>query len=63
MSKTRAEVLEESRKKGVRAGVATAGAVVLATVHWPVTAVIFAGSAAVLGMKWWKHRAENGIRF
>ncbi len=63
MSKTRAEVIEESRKKGVKAGVATAGVVVLAAIHWPVTAVIAAVPAAVLGMRWWKHRAENGIRF
>ena len=37
--------------------------VVLAAIHWPVTAVIAAVPAAVLGMRWWKHRAENGIRF
>ena len=63
MSKTRSDVLEESRKKGMQAGVATAGAVALAAIHWPVTAVLAAGSAAVLGVRWWKHRAENGIRF
>jgi hypothetical protein len=63
MSKTRSEVLEESRKKGVVAGVATAGTVVLAAVGWPVTAVVAAVPAAVLGYRWWKHRAENGIKF
>ena len=63
MSKTRSEVLEESRKKGVQAGVATAGAVALAAVGWPVTAVVVAVPAVLLGMRWWKHRSENGIRF
>jgi hypothetical protein len=63
MSKTRSEVLVESRKKGVQAGVATAGAVALAAVGWPFTAVIVAVPAAVLGVRWWKHRTENGIRF
>ena len=63
MGKTRAEVVEESRKKGVAAGVATAGTVALAAVGFPVVAVIAAVPAAFLGYRWWKHRAENGIKF
>lgn len=63
MSKTRSEVLEESRRKGVAAGVATAGAVALAAVGWPITAVAVAVPAALLTQRWWKHRKENGIRF
>ncbi|MGO8993564.1 MAG: hypothetical protein ACLQVI_09545 [Polyangiaceae bacterium] len=63
MSKTRSEVLEESRRKGVVAGVATAGTVALAAVGFPVTAVVAAIPAAFFGYRWWKHRADNGIRF
>jgi hypothetical protein len=63
MSKTRSEVLEESRRKGVRAGVATAATVVLAAVHAPFLAVFAAVPAVYLGRRWWKHRADNGIRF
>jgi hypothetical protein len=63
MSKTRTEVRDESRRKGVAAGVATAGAVALAAVGWPVTAVITAVPAVILVRSWWKHRAANGIRF
>jgi hypothetical protein len=63
MSKTRSEVMEESRKKGVQAGLATAGTVVLAAAGWPVTAAIAAVPAALLGYRWWQHRAKNGIKF
>ena len=63
MSKTRSEVVEESRKKGVAAGMATAGTVALAAIGWPIGAAIAAVPAAVLGYRWWKHRADNGIRF
>jgi hypothetical protein len=63
MSKTRREVLEESRRKGTAAGVATAVTVGLGVaVGWPV-AVVAAVPTAVLGWRWWKHRAENGIKF
>ena len=63
MSKTRREVLEESRRKGTVAGVATAATVVLgATVGLPV-AVVAAVPTAWLGYRWWRHRAENGIKF
>jgi hypothetical protein len=63
MSKTRTEVLEESRRKGVLAGGAAAVTVVLgATVGLPV-AVVAAVPSAWLGYRWWKHRAQNGIKF
>lgn len=63
MSKTRTEVIDESRKKGVVAGVATAATVTAGVViGWPV-AVVAAVPTLVLGYRWWKHRAENGIKF
>jgi hypothetical protein len=63
MSKTRTEVMAESRKKGLAAGAATAATVALGVaVSWPV-AVVAAVPTAVLGWRWWKHRAENGIKF
>lgn len=63
MSKTRTEVVAESQRKGVAAGVATAAAVVGGVlVGWPV-AVVAAVPTAVLGWRWWKHRSENGIKF
>jgi hypothetical protein len=63
MSGTRSEVVAESNKKAVRAGVATAAAVTLGVIHLPVIAVVAAVPAAVLSYRWWKHRTENGIRF
>lgn len=63
MSKSRSEVLAESQRKGVVAGAATAAAVGLGVVIGPVTAVVAAVPAAVLAYRWWKHRAENGIKF
>ncbi len=63
MSKTRSEVVEESRRKGVAAGAATVGTVALAAIGFPVTAVFAAVPAAFLGYRWWKHRADNGIKF
>jgi hypothetical protein len=63
MSKTRQQVLEESRRKGIVAGAATVATVALgATVSLPV-AVFAAVPSAWLGWRWWKHRAENGIKF
>lgn len=63
MSKTRSEILAESQRKGVVAGAATVATVALgATVGLPL-AVIAAVPTAVLGWRWWKHRAENGIKF
>jgi hypothetical protein len=63
MSKTRNEVLEESKRKGLAAGLAAAATVAVGVAGAPVAAVIVAVPAAVLGWRWWKHRAENGIRF
>ncbi|MGA2447678.1 MAG: hypothetical protein ABTD50_03265 [Polyangiaceae bacterium] len=63
MTKSRREVLEESRKHGIVAGAATAVTVVLgATAGLPIAAIA-AVPTAFLGWRWWKHRAENGIRF
>jgi hypothetical protein len=63
MSKTRSEVLEESRRKGVVAGASAAATVVLgATIGLPI-AVVAAVPTAWFGWRWWKHRAENGIKF
>ena len=63
MSESRSKVLEENKKKGVQAGVAAAATVALAVAGAPVIAAVAAVPAAVLGWRWWKHRAENGIRF
>jgi hypothetical protein len=63
MSKTRTEVMEESRKKGIVAGATTAGAVAAGVLVTPMVGVFAAAPAAYLVYKWWKHRAENGIRF
>lgn len=63
MSKTRSEVLSESRKKGIVAGATTAGAVAAGVLLAPVAGVVAAVPAAWYTYKWWKHRAENGIRF
>ena len=64
MSKTRTEVLQESKRKGLAAGVATAATVTIGVMGAPVTVVAMAAVVpAVLGWRWWKHRAENGIRF
>lgn len=62
MSKTRSEVLAESKRKGLLAGATTAAAVGLAFVSAPVAAFA-AVPAAYFGYRWWKHRAENGIKF
>lgn len=63
MSKTRTEVLDESRKKGIVAAATTAGAVVAGVIVAPVAGALAAVPAAYLAYKWWKHRSENGIRF
>jgi hypothetical protein len=63
MSKSRSEVLEESRRKGFKAGAAAAATVVLGAAIGPVTAVVAAVPAAWLGWSWWQHRAKNGIKF
>jgi len=64
MSGNRSEVVAESKRKAVRAGVVTATAVTLGVIHFPVVVVAaVAVPAAMLSYRWWKHRAENGIRF
>ncbi len=63
MSKTRSQVLEESRKKGVVAGATTAGAIAAGVLVAPFAGAVAAVPAAYLAYKWWKHRAENGIKF
>jgi hypothetical protein len=63
MSKSRNEVVQESQIKGVQAGVATVATVALGVAVGPVAAAVAAVPAVVLGWRWWKHRAENGIRF
>jgi hypothetical protein len=63
MSKTRTEVLSDSKKKGVVAGATTAGAVAAGVLVAPVAGVLAAVPAAYFAYQWWKHRSENGIRF
>ncbi len=63
MAETRSEVLKESRRKGLVAAVATGGAVTLGVLGAPVLATVAAVPAAILSYRWWKHRAENGIKF
>lgn len=62
MANSRREVLSESRRKGLAAGTAAVATVVLGAVSLPV-GVVAAVPTAVLGWRWWKHRAENGIKF
>ena len=63
MSKTRSQVVKDSTRKGVAAGVAAAATVAVGvTIGAPVAAVAPIPTA-ILGWRWWKHRAENGIRF
>ena len=63
MSKTRSEVLEDSRKKGIVAGATSAGAIAAGVLVAPMVGALAAVPAAFLAYKWWKHRSENGIRF
>jgi uncharacterized membrane protein len=63
MSKSRSEVVEESRRKGLVAGVAAAATITIGVAGAPVLAVVAAVPTALLGWRWWKHRAENGIKF
>lgn len=63
MSKSRSEVLAESQRKAVAAGATAAVAAGFAVLGLPVVAAVGAVPAAVLTYRWWKHRAENGIKF
>ena len=62
MSKTRTEVLEESRKKGIAASALSVGAVAAGVIVGPITGGLVAVPAVYAAYKWWKHRAENGIK-
>lgn len=63
MSKTRSQVVEEGRKKSIVAGATTAGAIAAGVLVAPVAGALAAVPAAYFTYKWWKHRAENGIKF
>ena len=63
MSQGRKSVMEESKSKGMAAGAAVAGAVVVGALGFPIVATVASVPAAVLAYRWWKHRAENGIKF
>lgn len=63
MSKSRSEVVAESRNKGIVAGATTAGALAAGVLLAPAAGVIAAVPAAYFTYQWWRHRAENGIRF
>jgi uncharacterized membrane protein len=63
MSKARSEVIAESRRKGVVAGAAAVATVAVTVAAGPVLGVVAAVPTAVFGWRWWKHRAENGLKF
>lgn len=64
VSKTRTEVLADSRKKGVQTAVLTTATVAAGVLHAPLVLVgVLAVPTVLAGLRWWKHRAENGIRF
>ena len=63
MTKSRSEVLAASRRKGAVAGVAAVATVALVATAPLAIAAVAAMPAALLGWRWWKHRAENGIKF
>ena len=63
MTKPRSEVLADSRRKATVAGAATVAVVGIGVLGFPVTAVVAAVPAAMLTWRWWKHRANNGIKF
>jgi hypothetical protein len=63
MTKPRSEVLADSRRKATAAGATTAAAVGIGVLGFTVPAAIVAVPAAILTWRWWKHRANNGIKF
>ena len=63
MSKTRSDVIAEGQRKGIMAGAVTVGAVAAGVVIAPIAGAVAAVPALYFGSKWWKHRAENGIKF
>jgi hypothetical protein len=63
MNQPRTVVLEESRRRGVVAGACAAATVTLGIVASGPLAAVAAVPTAIFGWRWWKHRAQNGIRF
>jgi hypothetical protein len=63
MGESRSEVLAESKRRAFAAGATTVVAVTLGVCHFPFVAAAAAVPAAILGYRWWKHRASSGIRF
>lgn len=63
MNKSRSEILAESKRKGLAAGLAAAATVVVGVTLSAPVAAIAAVPTAVLGFRWWRHRAQNGIKF
>ncbi len=63
MAKTRTEVVQESKVKGFFAGAAAVATVAVGVTVGAPAAAVAAVPAAILGWRWWKHRAEIGIRF
>ncbi len=63
MTQGRSEVQSEGRKKTMVAGAAVAATVTVGVLGFPILAGLAAVPTAVLAWKWWKHRAENGIKF
>ena len=63
MSKTRREVLQESQRKGLVAGAAAVATVAVGVAVSAPLAAVVAVPTVILGWRWWKHRAENGIKF
>ena len=49
--------------KGLAAGAAAAATITVGVVLSAPVAVVAAVPTAILGWRWWKHRAENGIKF
>jgi hypothetical protein len=62
VAQSRTEVLQENKKKGIAAGAAAAATVTLGVVFGGPVALVAAVPTAILGLRWWKHRKENGIR-
>jgi hypothetical protein len=62
MGQSRTDVLKENEKKGIVAGAAAVATVTLGVAFGAPVALVAAVPTAILGLRWWKHRKENGIR-
>lgn len=63
-TKGRTDIVKESRKRGALAGgAAIATGVATATLGVVPLTVVGVGATGVLAVRWWKHRAKNGIKF